>query len=440
MSLDAMRSAGIGLGDAASRPDRGEQGLLLHGARLPRTGPADPLRPARAESLVEHVDRLGGRPPGTPSLVDVLDEAGLTGHGGGHVPAALKWRAALRTPGPLTVVANGAESEPVSAKDGTLLRQRPHLVLDGLALASEALGARRAVVWLHGDDVGSRRSLEAALAERRAAGSAGPWVEVVMGPVHYLAGESTAIAHALEGGPVLPTSRRPVGATPAGAVPRTLVQNVETLARVGLVARGLANPRVTLVTLLGVHDRQVIQVAHGTRLSQLLRGAGALRAGSPPAVLLGGFGGTWARWTEVEHLEVSEGAARSRGLSLGAGVIAPLRAGACGITQAAAIADYLAGMSAQQCGPCLFGLPALAGELTRLADGRGARRGRGRIDRDLDAVAGRGACRHPDGATRMIASALTVFAPDADAHARGRPCSGAGHVVLPVPPADGDGR
>ena len=57
------------------------------------------------------------------------------------------------------------------------------------------------------------------------------------------------------------------------------------------------------------------------------------------------------------------------------------------------------------------------------------------LDEDMAAVAGRGACHHPDGATRMIASAMTIFARDAEAHAHGRPCAGAGHVVLPVPAA-----
>jgi len=429
--------------DVLGRVPAGSGDLLRSAARLPRSGPADPVHPVLTERLADHLARLGERPRGGPGLVDAIERAGLTGHGGGHVPTALKWRSALRRVGPRTVVANGAESEPVSAKDATLLRQRPHLVLDGLALASETLGARRAVVWLHADDAGSRRALEAALAERRRGRLPGPAIEVVSGPVHYLAGESTAIANALAGGPTLPTSRRP-REPDAAPSPRTLVQNVETLARVALIARGCANPQVTLVTVLGAHDRQVLEVTRTARLGDVVAATGVLRAAPPQAVLLGGFGGTWADWADVADLPLDEAAARRRGLSLGAGVIAPLRQGACGVTEAAAIATYLAGMSAQQCGPCLFGLPALASGLQRLALGRAPRRERRRLDEDMGAVAGRGACHHPDGATRMIASAMTVFARDAEAHAHGRPCAGAGHVVLPVPAASrartGDAR
>src|SRR5450830_1861523 len=127
------------------------------------------------EGLDEHMAHLGQRPAardeaGRDALLAALDTVDLTGHGGAHVPVAVKWRAALRADGPLTVVANGAESEPLSSKDATLLRQRPHLVLDGLAITAEALGAERAVVWLHGDDAGTRSAIQDARSERRAWG------------------------------------------------------------------------------------------------------------------------------------------------------------------------------------------------------------------------------------------------------------------------------
>ncbi|HWS59058.1 MAG TPA: NADH-ubiquinone oxidoreductase-F iron-sulfur binding region domain-containing protein [Actinotalea sp.] len=239
-------------------------------------------------------------------------------------------------------------------------------------------------------------------------------MEVVAGSVHYLAGESTAIAAALDGWPALPTSRRP-RATGDNGPARTLVQNVETLTRVALVARGLEGPQVSLLTVIGPRDRQVLQVPHGMRFRDVLAMTGALRAGPPQAVLLGGFGGTWARWSQVEGLAVEEFAVRRAGLSLGAGVVAPVWPGACGVAEAAAVATYLAAMSARQCGPCMFGLPALADDLRRLALGLGPRRNRGRLDDLLGAVAGRGACHHPDGATGMIASAITAFSADVEA-------------------------
>ncbi len=405
--------------------------LLTRDVRLSRFGHAEGLRTDPAESLAEHLTRFGRRPRGTAGLVESLDRADLTGRGGAHVPAALKWRAALRADGPVTVAANGAESEPISAKDGTLLRQRPHLVLDGLALAAEALGARRAVLWLHGDDTGSRLSAEAALEQRRRAGFADPLMEIVNGPAHYLAGEASAITQALSGGPMLPTQRRRGPSVPGA--PHTLVQNVETLARAALVARNLPATRSTLLTVLTAQDRMVIEVARGIPLVDVLSRAGALRGGTPQAVLLGGFGGAWATWAEIADVQVDEPAMRRIDMGLGAGIIAPLDQGACGVAETAAMVRYLADMSAKQCGPCMFGLPALARSLKLLADGRARRDERARLIDDLDLVTGRGACNHPDGATRLISSALRVFGRDVAEHAAGRPCPSAGRPTLPVP-------
>ena len=107
-------------------------------------------------------------------LVDLLAEAALTGRGGGHFPAAAKWRtvrATTRRTGVLPiVVANAAEGEPASAKDAALLARRPHLVLDGLADAAEAVAATEAVIWLHDSAHELNRVVVHALQERRAAG------------------------------------------------------------------------------------------------------------------------------------------------------------------------------------------------------------------------------------------------------------------------------
>ena len=401
-------------------------GMLHSAAWLARSGPDGPHDPAATEPLGAHTRRLGARPRGDATLVDELAHARVSGHGGAHVPTALRWTAALRRGGPLTVVANGAESEPLSAKDVTLLRQHPHLVLDGLALAAETLGARRAVVWLHGDDVATSTVVRAAVAERRAARVAEPWLEVVNGPSHYLAGESSAIGRALAGGPALPAARGRRGS-------HTFVQNAETLARIALVARGIPPVASTLLTVLTPVGRHVLEVERGTTAAHAVARAGSWRDGPPQAVLLGGFGGAWVPWHVLEGMPLDEVTLRAAGLSLGAGVVAPIPYDACGLAETAAIAAYLAAMSARQCGPCLFGLPALAESMRVLAAGTAPRRERVRLLDDLRAVAGRGACHHPDGATRLIASALDVFATDLAEHERGRPCAGSDRLTLPVP-------
>jgi NADH:ubiquinone oxidoreductase subunit F (NADH-binding) len=380
------------------------------------------------QSLSVHLGSVGPRPRTDDQLLDEIDRLGLTGHGGGHFPVSRKWRSARdgvrRTGLAATVVANAAESEPGSAKDLALLVQRAHLVLDGLVCAAEAVGARDLVVWAHGDNHPLHRILVQALHERRA-GLDEPSIRLVSGPVGYVSGESSAIMRALAGGPALPQFS--LGHAASGGANRrpTLVHNVETLARIGLVARCGAEraPRTNLVTVLTAGRRTVVEAQGLARLDDTLVAGGWPVGESPQAVLIGGYGGQWLPWSEAQDLRLHEPTLRSAGFSLGAGVLVPLPAASCGLAVTALIARFLADSSARQCGPCLFGLPALAGAVEALAAGRASRADLRRLQRWTREVAGRGGCQHPDGAVRMIVSGLRAFDDDAAQHRRHRPCT-----------------
>jgi NADH:ubiquinone oxidoreductase subunit F (NADH-binding) len=390
------------------------QTLRTVGARaVPRLLDGTVLLPADGDDLVDappghdlaaHLRAYGPGPAGTEGLLAAVEAAGLTGHGGAHVPAAAKWRRALAAGEVRRVVANGCEGEPVSAKDSVLLRLRPHLVLDGLALTARVLGAREVVVRVHaGSPV--LAALAAALRERGAAGIGGPPVRVEEGPGGYVAGESSAVLRALDGGPALPAWRHP------DAVPRDVVHNVETLARVALTARG-ADPGGGLVTVLAGGWRTVLDTPPDATVGD------ALAAGGAPAdrpVLAGGYAGTWLPAGSAPALW-------EPGAPTGAGVLAVLPAGACGLAETARLLGYLAAASAGQCGPCVWGLPSIAALADRLAAGRLSARGLDRLRAEADQVRGRGACHHPDGAVRLLAGALQVFADDVTAHVRHSRC------------------
>jgi NADH:ubiquinone oxidoreductase subunit F (NADH-binding) len=376
------------------------------------------------DALRDHRLRFGPRPPcpdeAGDDLIEAIDAARLTGRGGAHLPSVVKWRAvraAVDDRGSV-VVANGAEGEPDSRKDAALLEFRPHLVLDGLACAAETLGASEGVIWLHEGASAARSSIARALAERLAAHLDEPPMRVVVGPDRYLTGESSAVVRALSGGPALPDFRTvPSAVRGVGGRP-TLVQNVETLARVGLIARGI-EPASAIVTVTAADARVVVEAPTDAYLQNVIeRVSGSAGA---PAVLLGGYGGVWCRWTDLEDATLAEPDLRSRGLSLGAGVLAALAPDECGLARTAHLAGYLADQSARQCGPCLFGLRAVADSMAALArGGRRTKREHARLATFMAEVRGRGACGHPDGAVRMVASALDVFADDAAAHLRGR--------------------
>ncbi len=430
----------------APEPASGPE-LLPAAVAVSRTGPASPVPGAGTvgpEPWPEHCRRRGARPRGDRWLVEAADAADLRGCGGAFFPAARKWRGALAGRGPVTVVVNAAESETLSAKDATLLRLRPHLVLDGLATLAETLDARSAVLWMHDSDHVSRRAVLEAVRERRRAGVQEVPVSLQPVPGGYLSGESSAIKQAIDGGPLLPRFR---GAAPAaGEDSRSIVvHNVETLARLSLLSRrGVAagagatvrpepaGASSRLLTVLTPRDRRVVEVPTTMRLDEVVTQVAGREPGDGSAVLLAGFGGVWARWADVADMPVAESAARARGLTLGPGIVAPLWGETCGVSATAAIAAYLARASARQCGPCLFGLPALAESMARLARGTARRGELAQLRSDLAAVDGRGACHHPDGAARLVRSSLHVFADDVAAHAARSPCGLPGDTI-PVP-------
>jgi NADH:ubiquinone oxidoreductase subunit F (NADH-binding) len=421
-SVEPLQHASRGLLDTAISFPAGSPGALPPTAHLDT-----------------HLGDFGERPRGGDALLEALEGLELTGRGGGHFPAARKWRSVRdgvrRTARTAVVVANAGEGEPASAKDLALLVQRPHLVLDGLVCAAEAVGATDLVVWTHADNHPLHQVLVTALRERRAQLHE-PVIRLVSGPGGYVSGESSAIVRALAGGPALPQFRLEHAANGGIGARPTLVHNVETLARVGLLSRlGVDDmPRTSLVTVVTAGRRNVVEVAESATIDEALRLGGWPVDAVPQAVLTGGYGGQWVPWELACGLRVHEPAMRADGRSLGAGILAPLPFDSCGLAETARVARFLADSSARQCGPCLFGLPALAGVLEALARGGAGRADLRRLQRWAGEVSGRGGCHHPDGAVRLILSALSTFHDDVLAHRRGRPCPAtAAPALLPVP-------
>jgi NADH:ubiquinone oxidoreductase subunit F (NADH-binding) len=375
-------------------------------------GVRDDRRPA---TLAEHRRRHGDLDVDVRTIVDVVERSGLRGCGGGGFPTARKMEAVRASGGRAIVVANGAEGEPVSAKDKTLLAYLPHLVLDGAVVAARAVRAREAFVAVPRPLLGV---VERAIAERS---DGRIELRAVTVPETFVSGEETALVHYLNGGPALPTLTPPRPFQRGVRGLPTLVQNVETLARLALVARHGADPDTAVFTLSGAVRRPgVCEVAAGYPLGRLLADAGGVR-GQAAAVLVGGYFGTWLPGTALDDVLLTDAALEPHGASLGARALVVLPEGACGVRETARIARYLANESAGQCGPCVHGLAAVASDLETLLDRRRTV-DRGRLQRRLDVIAGRGACRHPDGAVRLVESALRIFAADVERHLAGRRC------------------
>ncbi|MCU1491005.1 MAG: hypothetical protein JWM85_2410 [Acidimicrobiaceae bacterium] len=403
------------------------------------------------QSLAEHLRRFGPAPSIDRRHAEVLagevERAGLTGRGGAGFPAFRKWSTIASSRRRPIVAVNAMEGEPASAKDQLLLAYAPHLVLDGAEAVAGALGASAIALCLPDDRPGLVAHLEERLAERARTRSAVP-VEIYQLPARYVAGEETALVSALEGGSSLPAFRADKTVPLRLGRATVLVHNTETLAHVALIARygavwfrGVGDPEAPgtcLVSLSGdLAAPGVVEVETGTPLRRILE---AGRPNEPvQAVLLGGYGGSWLPESALET-PYAPGPLRRLGAVMGAGVLVAVSTSGCGIRETERVVRYLASESAGQCGPCLFGLPALAEDLGRLASGKADRGLVERLERRLGEVDGRGACRHPDGAVRLVRSALITFAPDVSAHLRGAPCAGAHRPTAMVLPPVADWR
>jgi len=404
-------------------------------------------------SLREHLAIHGEIPTGhgrrhnrgfATGLLERIERAGLCGRGGAAFPTAVKMRAVAKQRRRAIVVANGAEGEPASLKDKLLLEALPHLVLDGGSLAAAAVGASELIVCLPRSASTARQSLTQALRERERRRYDSVPVRVELVPDRYLAGQESALVSHLNAGPGVPALTPPMLFERGVQKRPTLINNVETLAHIALIARygpewfrelgTPGQPGSVLLTLSGaVEYPGVYEIEHGAPLGDLIKAAGGSTS-EIKALLLGGYSGTWLPGMLAHTLCLSAEQLAPFEAVLGPGIIFALSEDACGVAETARVTRWLSEETAGQCGPCVHGLNAIATAIEDLKAGTAATGTEQRIARWASMVQGRGACAHPDGAVRFVASALNVFAEEFAEHARHGPCPACARPSeLPLP-------
>jgi NADH:ubiquinone oxidoreductase subunit F (NADH-binding) len=383
--------------------------------------------------------RLGGYRPlaSADTLLSEVESSGLVGRGGAAFPLAVKLRTVrdngrliADTGGPV-VIANGEEGEPASIKDRWLLRNRPHLVLDGLRLAAAIVEADRAYVYV--SDPESAHSVEAALGELDP-DTQGVTVHMLTVAPGYVAGEETAAVRVINGGPAKPTDKPP-RPFEAGVDDRpTLVSNVETLANLPyLQCHGSAafrsegtslSPGTFLATITGGGKPPVLyELPHGLVFTELL----AVHGVSPEqvrGVLMGGyFAGLLNR--SVLETSLDHETMRRVGSGLGCGAISVITDD-CPVAVAASVLAYFDRENAGQCGSCFNGTAAMAAAAGALRDGAATKEDVDRLRRWSVLLRGRGACATLDAATNVAASLLDQFPGEVAVHLDGtcQDCTG----------------
>lgn len=400
--------------------------------RLLRTG-------AGAETRDDYRNAGGYRPLTDPAaLLDEIRQAGVLGRGGAAFPIAVKLttvRAAAAAGRDTVLVANGEEGEPASIKDRWLLRNRPHLVLDGLRLAALIVGARHAHVYV--SDPAAAKAVQSALDELPEQSLDGVTVGVRTVDPGYVAGEETAAVRAINGGPAKPTDKPPrpfeqgVGGLP------TLVSNVETLANLPYVhehgAEGYRqvgtedSPGTFLATVTGGgRAAGLYEVPLGTSAGELIAMHG-IAADQVRGALMGGyFAGLLDRRVLDTNLDYET--LRGLGSGLGCGAVSVLT-DECPVAVAASVLAYFDRENAGQCGSCFNGTAAMAAAAVALRDGVAAAEDLERLKRWSVVLRGRGACATLDAATNIAASLIATFPDDVARHLEGA-CTGCGTTAF----------
>ncbi|MCH4249582.1 MAG: hypothetical protein LKF88_01715 [Microbacteriaceae bacterium] len=359
------------------------------------------------------------RIPTAPVLKEELRQSGLTGRGGGGFPVWRKLQTVLDQPRRPEIIANASEGEPWSHKDRTLMRLAPHLILDGLSVLRTILKAKKLTLVAAARDVGTLRD---ALSAR----SGQPDVRILPSAGRYVGGEASAVAALVAGHPALPSDRTAPLAVNGNSGTPIFLSNVETIAEIALVARfggawfrSLGHDRaggIRLVSVTGdVRHPEVREARSGVSLRELISHA---EPSLPAAAILGGLGGSWVR---AAHWDTpyTDAALANIGARPGTGIIHVVSAVHCPLRMTSRLLHRLAEESARQCGPCLYGLPALAASFDTLIQ-VGTSRAEERVNELAQNTTGRGICHHPDSAAALAHSALEIWRDHLQEHRRGR--------------------
>ena len=343
---------------------RGEtiEPLLAHSANDgPSIGLAGPDETAAIEA------------PPAEHIVAELHAAGLTGYGGAGFPAALKWEAVLREPGPRVLAVNADEGEPGTVKDRYVMELRPRLLVQAIALAAQAIDAADTYVYLREEYGLARERLQAAIAE------AGLRVELVIGAGAYIAGEETAMLESMEGRRAMPRLRPPFPAQRGHLARPTLVHNVETLAHLpailrlggeawaGLGRRGAKGVRLWSVS--GAVERPgCYEAPNGITLRELVEEHAGGFAGEPGAIVPGGAASGILPPASIDAPLTRDGLA-GYGAGVGSAAVQVFPSDYPVLRLLERTYAFFAEESCGKCTPCRIGNRAVHALLERLDDG-----------------------------------------------------------------------
>lgn len=376
-------------------------------------------------------------------VIQEISDSGLRGRGGAGFPTGKKWAFTRECAElPHYVVLNGGEDEPGSKKDRLLMENLPHLVLEGVILASYAVGASKAYLYINREYEEATSNMARALAEAQ---EAGYWGEKILGsdfsleilaapaPPNYVAGEDSAALEVIEEKSPLPRQKPPFPATVGLFGKPTAVNNVETLANVPpIISRGAnwyrafgtpESPGTMIFSLSEELNRPgIYELPFGSPLRFLIEacGGGVKGGKAIKAILPGGPSSAFLPADKIDT-PLDHNSLRAAGSSIGCGVVHLVTEGCCMVEETLRIADFFAAESCGQCPACRMETNMLAAMLKKVQQGQTGPAILEQFSKVISFNKGKGFCNLINMPAPPIESALRLFRSDFEFHlAHGR--------------------
>jgi NADH-quinone oxidoreductase subunit F len=373
------------------------------------------------------------------AVTDEVEKSGLRGRGGAGFPTGRKWKFIPKDPAiSRYVVINADEGEPGTFKDRTLLEGDPHRLLEGIAIASYAVGAKQAFVYLRREFHRARTGLERALAQASGAGLLGRNilgsgydlnVVVATGAGAYIAGEETSLLESLEGRRAMPRLKPPFYPAVRGLYSRpTVLNNVETLCHVAwILTEGVERYRQLgppiLISVSGHVTRPgVYEVPLGTTIRQVIERAGGVRdgrsckacfpGGSSSAILPASYLDTPMDYDALAKVD-------AYGSMLGSGALIVMDDTTNMVEVVARTVEFYRDESCGKCTPCREGTMWLGQVLHRMLAGQGRSEDLALLDSIARNMTGTCFCPLGESVPPAIYSSLRFFRSEFEQYAKG---------------------
>ncbi|MBN2226807.1 MAG: NADH-quinone oxidoreductase subunit NuoF [candidate division Zixibacteria bacterium] len=377
-------------------------------------------------------------------VIDEVKKSGLRGRGGAGFPAGLKWSFVPKdSPKPRYLICNADESEPGTCKDRVLMEHDPHGVIEGMAIASYAIGSHLCFIYIRGEFGGPIRCMEQAVKEAYAKGYLGKNVFgtgydldmiVHTGGGAYICGEETALLNSLEGERGMSRIRPPFPAIEGLYACPTVVNNVETLASVPHIinngaewytSMGTEKSAGTKIFSLSGHVNKPgnYELELGTPLSYLINDlGGGIKDGLKLKAVIPGGSSTPFLLPDQLDTKLDYESIAAAGSMLGSGGVIVLHEKTCIVWVIERLIHFYRHESCGKCTPCREGTGWLEQLISRIERGEGKPGDLEKIESICDNILGRTVCPLGDAAVMPIQSALKLFRDEWQYHIDNKRC------------------